>query len=101
MPGLAVIEDGTVFRMVADGKLADSISCLQGKKDIFKSTPAGGCSSCARKRNAHRRDALNRIKTCLAGLSGEGREVLRKWLGAEQVRVLYTNSAGQVVQVNF
>lgn len=96
-----VIEDGTIFRMVADPQLAAAIPCLQGKKDIFLKNTGGGCGSCAKKRNTQLRENVNRIKACLIGLSPEKREILRTWLGAEKVRVTYVNSAQKVVQVNF
>lgn len=100
MAKLVVVDDGTVFSMVSDAALAAEIPCLHGKKELFKPT-GGGCSACAKQRNAKRRDDLNKIKSCLSSLSPEKRETLRRWLGAEQVRILYTNSGGQVVQVNF
>ena len=73
MPNLVVIEDGTVFRMINDDMLAAQIPCLYGKKTIFKQLGGGGCSSCARKREANRRKDMNQIKTCLTGLSEIGR----------------------------
>lgn len=100
MAKLVVIEDGTIFTMVADQQLAAEIPCLQGKKDIFKTT-GGGCGSCARQRNAKRRDELNKIKACIAALSADKRAKLKTWLGADQVRILHGNAAGQVIQVNF
>ena len=96
-----VIEDGTIFRMITDPQLVASIPCLQGKKDIFLKNSGGGCGSCAKKRNVNLRENINRIKTCLVALSPDKREVLRTWLGAEKVRVVYINSAQKVVQVNF
>jgi hypothetical protein len=101
MNRVAVIEDGTIFRMVSDASLAKEIPCLTGKTSIFRVSMPGGCSPCAQKRAAQKRAELNRIKTCLAGLSPEKRAVLKLWLGADHARVIYTNNAGQVVQVNF
>lgn len=102
MSNIVVIEDATIFRMINDDKLAASIPCLYGKKSAFKNAAAtGGCSACSRKRAANRRADMNQIKTCLSGLSAEKRAEIKNWLGAEKARVMYTNTAGQVVQVNF
>lgn len=103
MPNLVIIEDGTVLRMINDAQLAADIPCLYGKKDVFKkaSGAGGGCSACAKRRDSHLRTNFNQIKTCLSGLSAEKRQVIKNWLGSENVRVMYTNTAGQVVQVNF
>jgi hypothetical protein len=100
MSKLVVIEDGTIFMMLNDPKFATEIPCLVGKRDVFRTSP-GGCGACARKRSAQRHTELTRIKSCLAALSQEKRTVLKNLLDAETVRVVYTNSGGQVVQVNF
>jgi hypothetical protein len=100
MSKIVVIEDGTIFTMIADQQLATEIPCLQGKKDIFKGT-SSGCGSCAKQRNARRRDEINKIKACIAALSAEKRAKLKTWLAADQVRIMHANAAGQVIQVNF
>jgi hypothetical protein len=100
MAKVVVIEDGTIFMMLNDPKFATEISCLFGKRDVFK-TSTGGCGACARKRSAKRMAELTKIKSCLAALSQEKRTILKNLLDAETVRVVYTNSGGQVVQVNF
>jgi hypothetical protein len=101
MPNVAVIEDATVLRMINDDTLSAAIPCLYAKKTLFKNIGNGGCGTCSRKRAANRRTDVNQIKICLAGLSQEKRNTLKNWLGAETARVMYTNTAGQVVQVNF
>lgn len=101
MSSVAVIEDGTIFRMVSDRTLTADIPCLAGKAEVFRVQSAGGCSPCAQKRATKKRAELNKIKTCLAGLSPEKRNILKLWLGVDNARVLYVNNAGQVVQVNF
>lgn len=101
MSNVAVIEDGTIMRMVTDKTLAAEIPCLTGKASVFRVVGSGGCSPCAQKRATQKRTELNKIKTCLAGLSPEKRNVLKLWLGVDNARVIYVNNAGQVVQVNF
>jgi hypothetical protein len=101
MSKLVVVEDGTVFRMINDDVLAKQISCLYGKKSIFKNIGSAGCGACARKRTAQKQASMTQIKVCLTGLSLEKRQILKDWLGADEVRVVYTNAGGKVVQVNF
>jgi hypothetical protein len=100
MGKVVVIEDGTIFTMLNDPKIVSEIPCLFGKRDVFR-TSSGGCGACARKRATQRGMELTRIKACLAALSQEKRTVLKNLLDAETVRVVYTNTSGQVVQVNF
>lgn len=101
MGALAVIEYATIFRMVNDVGLIKEIPCLQGKKDVFRQTMNSGCGACAHKKATQRRDAVNKIKMCLAALSPEKRETLKIWLGAEKARVVYSNAGGQIMQVDF
>lgn len=101
MSSLAVIETATIFRMTGDAELVRDIPCLIGKREIFNNKHSGGCGSCAQKKAAAQRDALNKIKVCLAGLGEENRKRLKNWLGVDSARVVYTNAAGKVVQVNF
>jgi hypothetical protein len=101
MAKTVVIEDGTIFRMINDDKLAAQIPCVYGKKALFKNTGSAGCGACARKRMAQKQNGMTQIKVCLTGLSLEKRQILKDWLGADEARVVYTNAAGKVVQVNF
>lgn len=100
MPGIIVLEDSTVLSMLANKTLVDSIPCLFNKKNIFTSGK-GGCGSCARKRQVKQREELAKIKTCLAALSPEKKAELKKHFGADQLRVVYVNNAGQTVQMTF
>lgn len=100
MASIVVIEDGTILSMLANKALADSIPCFTNKKSLFTSA-SGGCGSCARKRQQKQREELAKIKTCLAALSPEKKAALKKHLGAEQLRVVYVNNAGQTVQMTF
>lgn len=100
MRDLVVIEDSTIFSMLNDVAFNTTIPCLYGKKDIF-TTSGGGCSSCSKKRQARKRQELANIKACLAGLSTEKRQELKTLFNAKQLRVVYTNAAGQTVQLTF
>lgn len=100
MAKLVVIEDSTILSMLNDPTFSETIPCLFGKKDIFR-TPAGSCGSCAQKKKERRRTEMARIKSCLAALSSEKRALLKKLFDAEQIRVVYANAGGQVVQLTF
>jgi hypothetical protein len=100
MANLVVIEDSTILSMLANKPLADSIPCFLNKKTLF-SANRGGCGSCARKRQQKQREELAKIKTCLASLSPEKKAELKKHFGADQLRVVYVNNAGQTVQMTF
>lgn len=100
MPGIVVIEDSTILSMLANKTLTETIPCLFNKKNIFTSG-GGGCGSCARKKQIKQREELAKIKTCLAALSPDKKAELKKHFGAEQLRVVYVNNAGQTVQMTF
>jgi len=100
MPSIVVIEDSTILSMLANKTLADSIPCFTNKKNIF-TAKNGGCGSCARKRQVKQREELAKIKMCLAALSPEKKAELKKHFGAEQLRIVYVNNAGQTVQMTF
>lgn len=100
MAKLVVIEDGTILSMLQDPAFSETIPCLFGKKDIFK-TPIGACGSCMQKKQSRRREEMAKIKSCLAALSLDKRNLLKKLFDAEQIRVVYANAAGQVVQLTF
>lgn len=100
MPNVVVIDDSTILSMLANKTLADSIPCLVNKKNLFTSGK-GGCGSCARKRQAKQREEFVKIKTCIAALSPDKKNELKRHFGAEQLRVVYVNNAGQTVQMTF
>jgi hypothetical protein len=101
MRDLVVIEDSLIFSMLNDTAFSTTIPCLFGKKDIFLTNATGGCSSCAQKRQARRREELRRIKACLAGLGSDKRDTLKKLLNTKQLRVVYAGANGQTTQVTF
>jgi hypothetical protein len=100
MAQLVVIDDGLILSLLNDTAFAAQIPCLYNKKEIFR-TGAGGCGACARKRQERQRKEMATIKMCLAGMGADKKEALKQKLNAEQIRVMYVNSAGQVVQHNF
>lgn len=100
MAGLVVIEDSTIYSLVQDAKFSEVIPCLANKRDIFSVTRSG-CGTCAKKRQEKQRTEMAKIKTCLAGMSNDKKIEFKKLLGAEQVRVIFINASGQVVQLTF
>lgn len=100
MTQLVVLEESVILSLINDTAFASTIPCLANKKDLFK-PGATSCGTCKKKREQRLRQEMATIKSCLAGLSAEAKMKLKQKLGAEKVRVLYTNLAGQVVQLTF
>lgn len=100
MAQIAVIDDGLILSLLRDDAFAAKIPCLFNKKEIFK-TNMSGCGACAQKRQERQRKEMATIKTCLANMSPDKKEELKKKLNAEQIRILYVNASGQVVQITF
>jgi hypothetical protein len=100
MTALVVLDDNVILSLIRDAGFASTIPCIANKKELFKPTGTA-CGTCKRKREQRIRQELATIKTCLAGLSTDAKLKLKQYLAAEKVRVLYTNLAGQVVQLTF
>jgi hypothetical protein len=97
---LAVIDDSVIMTLINDTSFAMTIPCLAGKKEIFQAAKTA-CGTCKRKRQQKQREAMAKIKTCIANLSADLKLAIKKKLNAEKVRIVYTNLAGQVVQLTF
>lgn len=100
MAELVTIEDSTILTMINDSAFAQAIPCLFNKAPLFTKA-SGGCGACARKRQQRQRDEMAKIKSCLAALSVENKNKLKKLLGATKVRVVYSRPGGEVVQLTF
>lgn len=100
MTDIVVIEDSTILSLIRDTAYEQAIPCFANKKEVFQSNN-NGCGSCAQKRRERQKQAMAGIKSCLAGMSPEKKNELKQMLNTKQIRVVYTNSAGQVVQLTF
>lgn len=100
MASLVVVDDGTIASLIMNNTLANSIPCLTNKRGLLGNA-SSGCGSCARKRQQKVREEYAKIKSCLAALSPEKKEELKKYLNAERIRVVFTNNGGQSVQMTF
>ena len=100
MNSIFVLDDNAILSLINDAGFAATVPCLANKKEIFKPS-ATTCGTCKRKREQRIRQEMAAIKTCLAGLSADAKLKLKQHLNAEKVRILYTNLAGQVVQLTF
>lgn len=100
MSQLVIIEDSTILSMLSNKSFADTIPCFANRKNVFAGS-SGGCGACARKKQQKQREELVKIKTCLASMSPEKKAELKSKLNAQQVRVVYVNSAGQTVNITF
>lgn len=101
MNRMVVIEDSTILSLLNNKDLAKAIPCLANRRESFLNQSGGGCGSCARKRQQKQREELIRIKTCLASMSPEKKNDLKARLNAQQLRIVYVNSAGQTIQMTF
>lgn len=100
MRKLVVLDDSVIISLINDPKYATAIPCLFNKREMF-ALRSVGCNACAQKRKERQRAEMAQIKSCLAGMSPEKKNELRKLLDTEQIRVVYVNAAGQVTQLTF
>lgn len=101
MASLVVLDDSMIMSMLNNAAFSTQFPCLFNKRDIFKSAAAAGCGMCAKKRQERQRKEMATLKTCLAGMGPEKKAALKQMLEADQLRIVYTNLAGQVVQLTF
>lgn len=100
MNNLVTIEDSTILSMLRDSAYAQTIPCLFNKAAVFSPSNIN-CGACARKRQERQRSEMAKIKSCLAALSPEKKNELKRLMNAAKIRVTYVNSGGQVVQLTF
>lgn len=100
MSNLVTIEDSTILAMLRDPRYSAAIPCLFNKETVFKPSNVS-CGACARKRQERQRAEMAKIKSCLAALSPEKKNELKKLMNATKIRVTYVNVSGQVVQLTF
>lgn len=100
MQDMVVIEDSTIVSMVNDSRFNQTIPCLINQSGSVIPAPTG-CGSCARKRAEASRQAIRRVKECLAGMSPEKKTELKQLLNAQNVKVVFANATGQVTTVTF
>lgn len=100
MATVVVIEDSTIASLIMNQTIADAIPCLTNKRGLLGGS-SGGCGSCARKRQQKVREEYAKIKSCLAALSPEKKAELKKYLNAEQIKVVFTNPTGKTMQMTF
>lgn len=100
MTEMVVIEDSTIVSMVNDSRFNQTIPCLINQSGSVIPAPTG-CGSCARKRAEASRQAIRRVKECIAGMSTEKKTELKQLLNAQKLKVVFATSTGQVSIVTF
>lgn len=99
MNGLVVLDDGAIVRLTYDGRISGQIPCLMNKRDLFRI--GGTCGACARKKQEKQLHELAKIKRCLASMSDDKKQELKKYLDADKVRIFYANAENKIVQLTF
>lgn len=100
MADMVVIEDSTIVSMANDERFNKTIPCLMNQSGNVIPAPTG-CGSCARKRAEAARQAIGRVKACLADMSSEKKNELKQLLNAQKVKVVFATATGQVSSVTF
>lgn len=100
MADTVVIEDSTIISMVNDERFNKTIPCLMNQAGNVIPAPTG-CGSCARKRAEGARQAIGRVKACLADMSAEKKSELKQLLNAQTVKVVFATATGQISTITF
>jgi len=103
---LLILDDSMVMSIMNDNKIVSQIHAIKVAVDKARATPGaagikkGGCTPCqAKARNV----AINLmlVKKTIAQLPDESKKKLKELLSAKQVRIVYRNDAGKIVQLTF
>ena len=103
---LLVLDDSMVMSIMNNNKIVSQIHAIKVAVDRARATPGaggmkkGGCTPCqAKARNV----AINLmlVKKTIAQLPDESKKHLKALLNAKQVRIVYRNDAGKIVQLTF
>lgn len=100
MQDMVVIEDSTIVSMATDERFNTVIPCLMNQSGQVIPAPTG-CGSCARKRQEGARQAIGRVKACLADMSSEKKNELKQLLNAQHVKVVFATTTGQISSITF
>lgn len=90
---LLVIEDSTIRAILADPRYLNAVPCLQGGKKALM-TVNKRCGRCDRRRKQLRADAMNQLKSCIAGLRGQAATNFKSLLGVQKVRIYQPGRKG-------
>ena len=103
---LLVLDDSMVMSIMSNNKIVSQIHAIKVAVDRARAAPrAGGmkkagCTPCqAKARNV----AINLmlVKKTIAQLPDESKKQLKALLNAKQVRIVYRNDSGKIVQLTF
>lgn len=94
-PKHLVIEDRTLKTLVTNAGLAASIPCLrQAKLELDRI--AVDCARCSVKKKKQTAAAMNQLRSCLAGLSGNSLKAFKAALGVEKVTIMTKSKGGGI-----
>jgi|688.fasta_scaffold15826_8 radical SAM superfamily enzyme len=103
---LLVLDDSMVMSIMNNNKIVSQIHAIKVAVDRARATPGaggmkkGGCTPCqAKARNV----AINLmlVKKTIAQLPDESKKKLKELLNAKQVRIVYRNDSGKIIQLTF
>lgn len=95
---LTVIEDATISALLSNPSVIQAVPEL--KAAAARVTAASDCVPC-RKKQEHKATNYAYAKRAIGTLPRAKLEVIRRALGAEQLRVYYTSETGKAVKLTY
>lgn len=97
--GPTVIEDAAISALLSNPEIVKAVPELRAAAEK-KADHGRGCNACPRKQ---RDKAVNysNAKKAIGNLSAAKMEIVRKALGAEQIRVYYRSDSGKQVKLTY
>jgi hypothetical protein len=99
MPKLVIIDDAQMHAMLRNKQIVEAFPFMRNMAEKLAPAKKRGCN-CARKNRKNVGD-YNGLKAAIHSMAGDKKAQLKSLLGAEQIRLYYTNTKRQKVKVTF
>lgn len=103
MSALLVLDDSAIRRMLNTPTIVSAFPFLRhaAARLQSESTSKGGCKPCQRRKQRANVGDYEGVRSAIGSLSVADKAKLKQLLGAEQVRVYFTNPKRQRVKMTF
>jgi hypothetical protein len=96
---LLIVDEALIQQLAADQRFAAAFPFLRSMQQI-RQKPRTGCRRC-RGSNIQVATTFNAIKSTLAHMGGDKKNLLKQMLNARKVRIVYLQPNGGVVSLTF
>jgi len=100
MAALYLIDDAAIKHFLGNEAIVAEFPFMRGAAAKASAKRKSSCKPCGAKQRANTADYAG-IKAAIAGMPAEKKAKLKQLVGAEQIRMYYTNNKRQKVKLTF